>query len=97
MINSFRLSQALIVKNEEANIERALSWGRSFLDEQIVVDTGSTDRTVEIAKRCGAAVYHFDWVNDFSAAKNFALEKCTGDWIFFWMPMNIWNRQIQYK
>ena len=83
MINSFRLSQALIVKNEEDNIERALSWGRSFLDEQIVVDTGSTDRTVEIAKRCGAAVYHFDWVNDFSAAKNFALEKCTGDWIFF--------------
>ena len=45
-----RVSQCMIVRNEEKNIERALSWGKSVMWEQIVVDTGSTDRTVEIAE-----------------------------------------------
>ena len=78
-----RISQAMIVKNEEKNMKRALSWGRNIVYEQIVVDTGSTDHTVEIAKNMGAWVYHFTWVDDFSAAKNFAIEKCCGDWIAF--------------
>ena len=73
----------MIVKNEEKNIRRALSWGKTLMYEQIVVDTGSTDRTVEIAKEMGAKVYHFAWINDFSAAKNFAIEQATGDWIAF--------------
>ncbi len=77
------ISQAMIVKNEEKNIVRALSWGKDLVFEQIIVDTGSTDNTVNIAKENGAKVYHFDWINDFSAAKNFAIEKCTGDWIAF--------------
>jgi len=46
-----KISQAMIVKNEEKNIEKALSWGKGIVAEQIVVDTGSTDRTVEIAKK----------------------------------------------
>ncbi len=83
MKKKIRISQAMIVKNEEKNIERALSWGRDYLYEQIVVDTGSSDRTVEIAKSLGANVFSFPWINDFSAAKNFAIEKCTGDWIAF--------------
>ena len=83
VIKSIRLSQCMIVKNEEANIERALSWGRGHLFEQIVVDTGSTDKTVEIAERMGAKVYHFEWINDFGAAKNFAIEQASGDWIAF--------------
>ncbi|MCR4924918.1 MAG: glycosyltransferase [Clostridiales bacterium] len=78
-----KFSQCMIVKNEEKNIEKALSWGKGVVDEQIVVDTGSTDKTVEIAEKMGATVYHFEWIKDFSAAKNFALEKCTGDWIAF--------------
>lgn len=78
-----RLSQCMIVKNEEKNIERALSWGRDIVWEQIVVDTGSTDRTVEIAESMGAKVYHFQWIDDFAAAKNFAIEKASGDWIAF--------------
>ncbi|MCL2821257.1 MAG: glycosyltransferase family 2 protein [Oscillospiraceae bacterium] len=78
-----RLSQVMIVKNEEKNIERALSWAKRVAIEQIVVDTGSTDRTVEIAKNMGAKVVHFDWVNDFSAAKNFAIEQASGNWIAF--------------
>lgn len=48
-----RISQCMIVKNEEKNIERALSWGKTVMWEQIVVDTGSTDRTVEIARGWG--------------------------------------------
>lgn len=78
-----RISQCMIVKNEEKNIERALLWGKNVVSEQIVVDTGSTDQTVEIAKRMGAEVYHFLWADDFSAAKNFALDKAQYEWIAF--------------
>ena len=78
-----RLSQCMIVKNEEKNIEKALSWGREVVCEQIVVDTGSTDRTVEIAEQLGAKVYHYKWSNDFSAAKNYAIEQASGNWIAF--------------
>lgn len=81
--NRIKLSQCMIVKNEEKNIRRALSWGRGIVSEQIVVDTGSTDRTVEIAEEMGAKVYHFKWINDFSAAKNYAIEQAGGDWIAF--------------
>lgn len=76
-----RISQCMIVKNEEKNIERALSWGKEIMWEQIVVDTGSTDRTVEIAEALGARVCTFPWINDFATAKNFAIEQCSGQWI----------------
>ena len=76
-----RISQCLIVKNEESNIERALSWGKDIMWEQIVVDTGSTDRTVELAKKAGAKIFSFPWTDDFAAAKNYALEQAKGDWI----------------
>lgn len=78
-----RLSQCMIVKNEEKNIRRALSWGKDIVCEQIIVDTGSTDRTVEIAREMGAKVYYFQWCDDFSAAKNYAIEQAAGDWIAF--------------
>jgi len=71
----------MIVKNEEKNIERALLWARPIAYEQIVVDTGSTDNTVEIASMLGAKVFHFKWINNFSAARNFSIEQATGDWI----------------
>lgn len=78
-----RISQCMIVKNEESNIEKALSWGKEIMWEQIVVDTGSTDRTAELAAGLGASVYHFPWNDDFAAAKNFAVGKAQGDWIAF--------------
>lgn len=71
----------MIVKNEENNIERALSWGKSVMWEQIVVDTGSTDHTVRIAEQMGARICYFPWVNDFAAAKNYAISQAKGDWI----------------
>ena len=76
-----KISQCMIVKNEEKNIEKALSWGKGVVSEQIVVDTGSTDRTVELAEKMGAKVYHFEWIDDFSAAKNFAISKAKYEWI----------------
>lgn len=81
--NKMKLSQCMIVKNEEENIRQALSWARNAAFEQIVVDTGSTDRTAEIAKEMGAKVYRFKWCDDFSAAKNYAIDQASGDWIAF--------------
>lgn len=83
MARKMRISQCMIVKNEEANIRQALSWGKGVVWEQIVVDTGSTDKTVEIAKEMGAKVFHFEWCDDFSAAKNYAIEQASGEWIAF--------------
>ena len=77
------ISQCMIVKNEEKNIRRALSWGKDIMCEQIVVDTGSSDRTVEIAREMGAKIFFFPWINDFAAAKNFAIDQAKGDWIAF--------------
>ena len=77
------ISLCMIVKNEEKNIRRALEWGKGIMMEQIVVDTGSTDRTVEIAQELGAQIYHYSWTGDFSAAKNYAISKANGNWIAF--------------
>ena len=77
------LSLAMIVKNEERTLERVLTAAKTFCDELIVVDTGSTDATVEIAERLGAKVSHFTWVDDFAAARNAAFAQCTQDWIIW--------------
>lgn len=78
-----RISAVTITKNEEKNIERWLHSAKMYADEIIVVDTGSTDNTVAIAQAAGARVERFTWINDFSAAKNYALDLCTGQWIAF--------------
>lgn len=78
-----RISQCMIAKNEEGNIETALSSLKDVVFEQIVVDTGSSDCTAVIAEELGAKVYSFDWCGDFSAAKNYAIDKAAGEWILF--------------
>lgn len=80
---SLRISAVTITKNEEKNIGRWLHSAKIYADEMIVVDTGSTDNTVAIAQAAGARVEHFTWINDFAAAKNYALDLCTGQWIAF--------------
>lgn len=75
------LSMAMMVKNEEAFLEPALLSARDWVDEMVVVDTGSTDRTVEIAKDLGARVEHFEWCNSFSAARNETLRHSRGEWV----------------
>lgn len=77
-----RVSVCMIVKNEEAMLGRALESVRELADELIVVDTGSTDRTVEIAQSFGARVLHHPWENDFAKHRNQSLAAASGDWIF---------------
>jgi len=73
------LSVAIITKNEEANLPRTLASVR-FADQIVVLDSGSTDRTVEIARAANAVVYEEPW-QGFAAAKNSAIAKCTGAWV----------------
>ena len=76
-----KLSLCMIVKNEAGTLPKCLSSVRKVVDEMVVLDTGSIDRTPNIAQQLGAKVYHFKWCNDFSAARNAALKYVTGDWI----------------
>ena len=80
---SVKLSVAFIVKNEAHIIGPLLKQASKFADELIVVDTGSTDDTKKVAARRGAKVFDFEWIEDFSAARNFAFSKCTNEWIMW--------------
>lgn len=81
------LSIGMIVKNEEKYLERCLTALKPILDnvdsELIIADTGSTDGTVEIAKKFTDNVFHFEWINDFAAARNSTLDKAQGEWYMF--------------
>ncbi len=80
--NRATISACLIVKNEEKLLPHCLQSIRDWVDEIIVVDTGSTDRTVEIAQSYGAKIFHQEWESDFSKPRNLSLSQATGDWIF---------------
>lgn len=76
-----KLSLCMIVKNEAENLRRCLDSVKEVVDEMIVMDTGSTDDTIAIAKSYGAIVPSYDWQGNFSDARNEALKYVTGDWI----------------
>ena len=76
------LSLCVIVKDEELTLERLLSTATSFADEIVVVDTGSTDKSKQIAQKY-ANVYDFLWIDDFSAARNYAIKLCTCDLVIW--------------
>ncbi len=75
------VSLCMIVKNEEKYLERCLNSVEELVDEIIIVDTGSTDNTVEIAKKYGANVAYYQWDNNFSNARNFSLQHASKEWI----------------
>ena len=79
-----RLSLCMIVRDNERTIRPCLESIRPWVDEMIVVDTGSTDKTPEICRELGAKIFHFPWCDDFSAARNESLKYATGEWLF-WM------------
>ena len=71
----------MITKDEAIDLCRCLSSVNGLVNEIIVVDTGSTDRTIEVAQTFGAKVSHFEWIDDFSAARNASIEGASSDWI----------------
>lgn len=77
------LTLCMIARNEEWWIGRCLDSVKAYADEMIVVDTGSTDRTREIASACGAKVYDFPWNDSFAEARNYSLNHASGDWILW--------------
>ncbi|MDR0383962.1 MAG: glycosyltransferase [Christensenellaceae bacterium] len=77
------ISLCMIVKNESMVLERCLKSFSVVADEIIIVDTGSTDGTVEIAKNYTDKVYHFEWIDDFSAARNYSYSFATKDYIMW--------------
>lgn len=77
------ISLCMIAKDEEAFLEECLKSVQGLVDEIVLVDTGSIDRTVEIARRYGAKVVHYAWRDDFSDARNVSLQHATGDWILW--------------
>jgi len=81
---AMRLSACLIVRDNESTIRPCLESIRPWVDELIVVDTGSIDQTPLIAEELGASVFYFPWCDDFSAARNESLRHARGHWLF-WM------------
>lgn len=78
------ISLCMIVRDAESTLGAALDSAKPFVDEMVIIDTGSVDKTVQVAEARGAKVYHFPWIDNFSAARNESIEKATGDWVF-WM------------
>lgn len=78
------ISLCMIVRNEEEDLARCLESVKDIVDEMIIVDTGSTDNTVKIARRFGARVYHHEWKGHFAEARNIGLSYARGKWLL-WM------------
>lgn len=78
---ALKISACYIVKNEAKNLAKSIKSLKNQVNEIVVVDTGSTDNTIAVARKLGAKVYGFPWQDDFSKARNFALSKAKGDWL----------------
>ncbi|MDB9314431.1 tetratricopeptide repeat protein [Spirulina sp. CS-785/01] len=79
--SSPKLSLCMIVKDEEQSLAACLDTVKDIVDEMVILDTGSSDKTPDIAQEYGAKLHHFQWCNDFAAARNEALKYVTGDWV----------------
>ena len=91
------VSLCMIVKNEEAVLARCLESIKDAVDEIIIVDTGSTDHTKEIAEKYTDLVYDFPWINDFSAARNFSFSKASKDYIMWLDADDVVTEENQKK
>ena len=78
---ALKISACYIAKNEAENLAKSIKSLKNQVNEIVVVDTGSTDNTIVVARRLGARVYSFPWQDDFSKARNFALSKAKGEWL----------------
>ncbi len=95
--HELRLTIGLIVKNEEKTLEKCLSSLVPLLkavpSELIITDTGSTDRTLEIAQKYTDHIIHFEWCDDFSAARNTGLDVARGEW-FLYLDGDEWFNDV---
>ena len=87
----------MIVKNEEKVLKRCLNCVKDIVDEIIIVDTGSTDKTKEIARKYTDKVLDFKWVNDFSKARNYSFSKATKDYILWLDADDVIAKENQKK
>lgn len=76
-----RISLSMIVRDEAAQLRQCLESVAGFVDEMVVLDTGSSDDTAAIAAACGATVHHMRWPGDFAPVRNRAMELVSGDWV----------------
>ncbi len=83
------VSLCMIVKDEGMLLEKFLNYHSAYFSEIIIVDTGSSDNTIDIAKKFTTKVFSFKWLEDFSAARNFSIKKATKDWIIWLDPDEI--------
>lgn len=79
--NLQKISLCMIVRDEEENLGRCLDHIAKYMEEVIIVDTGSTDKTKEIAKKYTDKIYDFEWIHDFSAARNYSISKATNEYV----------------
>lgn len=78
---ALKISACYIVKNEAKNLAKSIKSLKNQVNEIVVVDTGSTDNTIVVARKLGAKIYSFPWQDDFSKARNFVLSKAKGEWL----------------
>lgn len=94
MTQNSNLSLSIIVKNEAKNLSNCLQSVQNFVDEIILIDTGSTDNTKEIAQSFGAKIYDYLWQNDFAQARNYGLEHVNTDWVLILDADEVLNPSI---
>ena len=91
------ISLCMIMKNEEKLLRRCLNSVQGLVDEIIIVDTGSTDKSIEIAKEFGAVVLSDPWQDDFARPRNIGLDRATKDWILILDPDEVLARKDHFK
>ena len=89
-----KLSLCMIVKNEEATLSKCLESVQNVVDEMVILDTGSTDKTVDIAQKFGAVVPTYEWGDNFAEARNEALKYVTGDWVLVLDADEVLNQKV---
>ncbi|MCR8643034.1 glycosyltransferase family 2 protein [Paenibacillus sp. N1-5-1-14] len=92
-----KISLCMIVKNEEETLGRCLASIAPFMDEIIIVDTGSTDRTIEVASAYTDQIHHFTWIEDFAAARNYAFSLASQDYVMWLDADDVLREQDQAK
>ena len=92
-----RISACILTKNEEKNIERCLQNIAPYVDEIVIVDGFSEDRTIEIARKYTDKIYQKEFSGSFAVERNYSIEKSTGEWIFIVAPDEVCEKSLLVK